>query len=461
MKKQVHICLIGPCVKDEQGLYNLLHLDHVEELRYELIIDNIHPEFIIVTELFYRDLKCRKKFAELYNDEVVTIFMTGECVAPDLNLFDYAVCFDSYDKSDRVICYPYRDHFREYLGESLNSYTGKIDFAQDELSRKTGFCNFIYSNPNGHKSREDIFHIINSYKKVDALGAFLNNTGFHDENGCSFEEKVRNSVYLKSKYKFTIAFENEISQGYTTEKVFMALEAHSIPIYWGNPEIGKIVNEKSIINCHQFENFHQVLERVKQIDQDDALWCQMVSEPWMTDEQEELERTRERGYYNFLERIFLEKHAAPAERGSGTFADYYKDFIFGNADEYEKSLAKFHLCMNWIRIHHQGKGINNLFQDSVYKTVAVYGMGDIGMIAYEEIRKCGSIETVYGIDQGTPLVPKDMKCFRLHEVEKGMKPDAVIITVLAGEEKIEEDLQKHFSCDIYRIADILKGMEQI
>lgn len=91
---------------------------------------------------------------------------------------------------------------------------------------------------------------MNSYKKVDSLGAFLNNTGFHDGVGCSFEEKVRNSIFLKARYKFTIAFENEISRGYTTEKVFMALEAHSIPIYWGNPEIGEIVNEKAIINCH-------------------------------------------------------------------------------------------------------------------------------------------------------------------------------------------------------------------
>ena len=39
-------------------------------------------------------------------------------------------------------------------------------------------------------------------------------------------------------YKFVIAFENGLSPGYNTEKLTHAMEADSMPIYWGDPEIG-------------------------------------------------------------------------------------------------------------------------------------------------------------------------------------------------------------------------------
>ncbi len=456
MKKQVHVCAIYPNVTKVEDIYKLLRLDHKDELEYEFVMDNVHPDFIIVTELLYVDPGVHKRFAELYNDQITTIFIGGECVSPDLNLFDYAICYGMFLENDRVICHPYMYHLRETVKEFRNVYAGKIDSIKSELSKKVGFCNFVYSNPNGHKCREEIFHTINAYKKVDSLGSFLNNTGFRDGDDCSYYEKIRSSVDLKSQYKFTIAFENEISRGYTTEKVFLALEAHSIPIYWGNPEIGGIINEKAIINCHQYDNFQQVLERVKEIDQNDALWCQIVSEPWMTKEQEDQERRQIQKYYDFLDGIFLEKNPIALKRGSGTFANLYRNFFFGNSDVYVKSMAKFRLCMDWIHVHHQGKGLGSFFKDRAYKTVAIYGMADIGAAAYEELKECEAIETVYGIDQGFPPLPDDVKCFRLYEVNEDMYPDAVVTTVLTDQETIAENIQKQFHCDIYSITEIMQ-----
>lgn len=98
------------------------------------------------------------------------------------------------------------------------------------------------------------------YKHVDFLGAYLNNTGFSDGHVTSIEDRVRRSVAIKSRYKFTIAFENAPQRGYTSEKVFTSLEAHSIPIYWGNPDIDKIVNDEAIINCHKYADFEEALK---------------------------------------------------------------------------------------------------------------------------------------------------------------------------------------------------------
>ena len=55
--------------------------------------------------------------------------------------------------------------------------------------------------------------------------------------------------------KFTIAFENESSYFYTTEKLFHPFMAMSVPIYWGNPDVGSYFNVNSFVNCHNFSSF--------------------------------------------------------------------------------------------------------------------------------------------------------------------------------------------------------------
>jgi hypothetical protein len=51
-------------------------------------------------------------------------------------------------------------------------------------------------------------------------------------------------------YKFVIAFENSSSPGYNTEKLTDAIEADCVPIYWGDPEIGRSFNVRRFVNAH-------------------------------------------------------------------------------------------------------------------------------------------------------------------------------------------------------------------
>jgi len=84
-------------------------------------------------------------------------------------------------------------------------------------------------------------------------------------------------------YKFSIAFENESYPGYITEKILYAMLTNAIPIYWGNPEIGKDFNTRSFINCHEYKNFNEVVERVIEIDSDQNLYRQYLAEPYYLD----------------------------------------------------------------------------------------------------------------------------------------------------------------------------------
>lgn len=464
-RHKIRIYMVHPNIHDEKGLYAFLQLDHAGELAYEFIWDADAPQFLVATDLIYTDPAMRKKFDQMYHNGVVTIFIATECVAPDFNLFDYAVCFDDSLGNGRVAGHVHRKLFRPFISKRENDFSCDPALAEDALRNKEGFCNFIYSNANGHKNRERMFEELNAYKKVDSLGIFLNNTGYSEGCNPNIVGRVRNSVALKSKYKFTIAFENATHRGYTSEKLYTSLEAHSIPIYWGNPEIGKIVNEKAIINCHQYENFDQVVERVKEIDSDDGMWREMACEPWLTKEQEIEERKQEEKYCRFLEEIFLHGRKTGAhallnggtKRGSGTFTDMYRDFFFGSNALYERKSADLELCVKWIRLLHKGKSIAEFVAGGNYKTVAIYGMGMLGTLAYEELEKHEGIE-IYGLDRSYPAIPSHMRCLRTHEANGILRPDLVIVTVMWDFDSIKKEMDKVFGCDIYSISEIIETL---
>ena len=202
--------------------------------------------------------------------EGIKIFITGEDISPDFNLCDYAIAFDRISFGDRYLRLP---NFA-YRYQTMDYASQKHHITQEDIDQKTGFCNFVYSNSNANYTRVQFFKDLSEYKKVDSGGRYLNNIGGPVEDKYEFQKK----------YKFTIAFENDSSLDYTTEKILDAFAAKTIPIYWGNPNITKDFNPKSFINCHDYESFDQVIERVKEIDNDPELYREILSEPIFVDE---------------------------------------------------------------------------------------------------------------------------------------------------------------------------------
>ncbi len=156
------------------------------------------------------------------------IFYTGENVRPDFTSCDYALSFDHLDDPR---------HYRlplYVLDAEAESLVQAADFdAAAELSRKTRFCNFVYSNPRC-RTRNRFFRQLSRYRQIDAGGRLYNNWG----SLCTPREKMK----LLRSSKFTIAFENSSYPGYTTEKLVQAMLANSLPIYWGNPCVARDFN---------------------------------------------------------------------------------------------------------------------------------------------------------------------------------------------------------------------------
>ncbi len=75
---------------------------------------------------------------------------------------------------------------------------------------KTKFCLFVVTNGKG-LVRNEFFKKLNSVRKVDSCGSFMNNTGIFAPRD------VESYLNFISQYKFMICFENAKQDYYLTE----------------------------------------------------------------------------------------------------------------------------------------------------------------------------------------------------------------------------------------------------
>lgn len=231
---------------------------------FPLEITPKNPDFLIYS--------CHGK--EFLKFDCARIFYTGENLFPDFNLCDYAIGFHHLQFDDRYLRFPNYAFLRDQFKKLVSPKT----FISEDLHQKNIFCNFIYANAQAHPARDDFFQVLSKYKEVSSPGKHLNNMNF-DIGERFAEDWMYTKLAFQSSCKFSIAFENSSTSGYLTEKIMHAFITNTIPIYWGDPQAIKDFSPDAFINCHNFNNFKEVVEFVKQIDQDEKLYLEILNAP--------------------------------------------------------------------------------------------------------------------------------------------------------------------------------------
>lgn len=88
---------------------------------------------------------------------------------------------------------------------------------------------------------------------------------------------------FQKKCKFTLCFESTVHNGFITEKLTDAFYSDTIPVYYGSPNITDIFNKDAFINCADYDSFDDVIEKIKELDQDDEKYLAMLRQPILVD----------------------------------------------------------------------------------------------------------------------------------------------------------------------------------
>jgi hypothetical protein len=159
----------------------------------------------------------------------------------------------NYKKFDFILTYEdfllrTDSRFVKYIvGGSFLRPTDKI-----VLTTKHKFLSMVFSEKNylsGHNLRHQIH---NEYKESKIIDFYGKSTMPFDYQGTPY-----------SRYKYSIVIENVSKENYFTEKLIDCLLFKTIPIYFGDPEIGRHFNPRGIIKLTNLSHLKEIIKDIK------------------------------------------------------------------------------------------------------------------------------------------------------------------------------------------------------
>lgn len=125
-----------------------------------------------------------------------------------------------------------------------------------------------------------------------------------------------------------------------------------------------------------------------------------------------------------------------------------KELLDGHAKVHELYMA----FDQWLRIRQEGKTLVEYFERNEYKTVAIYGMKELGERLFDELEGSG-IEVRYIIDKKADAIYADVDVIT---PEDDLEPvDVIVVTALYYFDEIEEMLSDKVDYPIVSLEDIL------
>ena len=117
-----------------------------------------------------------------------------------------------------------------------------------------------------------------------------------------------------------------------------------------------------------------------------------------------------------------------------------------------KKMIRINEALNkWLELVQNGRSLTIYFLNNGYKSVAIYGMGDLGKKLFCELTKEG-VDVLYTIDKN---IGTDDAYKMVSLTEKLPGADVMVVTAVSSFDEIYLDLKSRFDGEIVNIEDVL------
>lgn len=175
------------------------------------------------------------------------------------SIFDLIVGFDNTDLPNKIIRFPlwllYYPFYKMAYDNNIINYLENEHNINKNI--KKDIFGTLVSRYDYNNIRKILFNELNKYGNVLCPSNFNNNC-------IKIGNRIEDKKKFISKSKYNICPENSKYSGYHTEKIFHALEAGTIPIYWAinNPEI-EILNKNKYCFIENINDGNEVSKKIK------------------------------------------------------------------------------------------------------------------------------------------------------------------------------------------------------
>ena len=193
--------------------------------------------------------------------------------------FDLGLGFDAFE-NERYLRFP----LWLFYMFTPNATKEEIRKRCDELrhpvaTERKKFCALVArTDLNG--VRKALYDSVSELGHVDCPGLL-----FHNDDSLLERYQDDKVAYLR-QFMFNICPENSASYGYTTEKLFQAVAAGCIPIYWGNDCLD-IVNPSIVLFWNKVGDHQMLLDQMACLLADEARYHDFVAQDWLLLDAEE------------------------------------------------------------------------------------------------------------------------------------------------------------------------------
>lgn len=293
--------------------------DKTQNLIYDVLVNAGYDVQIVEDPDYVVCGFSENRYYEYCASPQVRIMYSGENYIPDFNLIDYAISPYPISFGDRHFQLPACVWPQSHWFALSHRERGGI--SADILKSKPYFANFIVGHESEFNIRGDFFKKLSAYKRVESAGTYLNNM----PDGQTVSWLDGSKTDLQRKCKFTLCFESTNHYGFVTEKIMDAFYADTIPVYYGSSTVTDIFNRDAFINCSDYPSFDAVIERIKELDQDDEQYLQMLRQPILVDPAypEKLDRQVQ----EFVLHIFQQPYAQAYRRCRVYYPQNHNDYL--------------------------------------------------------------------------------------------------------------------------------------
>lgn len=261
-------------IKNDNYFYNLLNT------KYNISIDSKNPDIVFHSY----DYSGKNEHENYDSEKTLKIFYSGENTSPNFNDSNYAFTYSESSDDKRNYRLPlwvlHINWFnKKYLKKRDIAYHIDINSLTINNNKKMNkkFCSFVATQPKG--KRVQFVPKLNEIERIDCGGKLFNNINRTIKGRGDQHWKYN---FLKN-YRFNIAFENEIGNGYVSEKIIQPMSVNSIPIYWGSDMAKVDFNEDSFIFVDDFDSEEKLIEFIIELNSNEDLYNQKLNEPWFRD----------------------------------------------------------------------------------------------------------------------------------------------------------------------------------
>lgn len=126
--------------------------------------------------------------------------------------------------------------------------------------------------------------------------------------------------------------------------------------------------------------------------------------------------------------------------------------VDAKAEKVDKFKGYYNMLNQWLILKQEGKSLEQYFINNGYKTIAIYGMGEMGNRLYDEL-KGTSIQVKYAVDQNAASTYSELEVIDKNEGFEDV--DVMVVTATFAFDEILEEVSGKVDFPVISLEDVV------